>query len=135
MRLALPEVEVVELRGDARQRQVRLSTDWHFDLPPSTAVDARRTEMLAEERARQQVRAHVSTLDELVAALKVEVSISPMLDTEVARVAQLTQRTNQFNTTTQRCSEAEVRARKNTWVVRVTDRFGDYGLAGAMVIV
>jgi acyl carrier protein len=57
-----------------------------------------------------------------------------MLPTQVARVAQLTARTNQMNTTLVRRSEAEIRALDaETLVVEVKDRFGSYGLTGVVI--
>ena len=56
---------------------------------------------------------------------------------QLPRVAQLTQRTNQFNFTTVRRTEAEIQqiltAGLECRVVEVSDRFGDYGLVGVMV--
>src|SRR5207302_1266835 len=52
------------------------------------------------------------------------------------RVAQLTQRTNQFNLTTRRRNEKDLAARLQSspgLAVRVSDRFGDYGLVGVML--
>src|SRR5258708_12477287 len=56
---------------------------------------------------------------------------------EWARVWQLTQRTNQFNCSTLRRSEDEVRklwtsAEREFLTVTVSDRFGDYGLVGLL---
>ena len=55
------------------------------------------------------------------------------------RVAQLTNKTNQFNLTTIRRSEKEIRtliesATNEVYVIRVADRFGEYGLVGVVVI-
>ena len=53
---------------------------------------------------------------------------------EVARVSQLTQRTNQMNASGLRRTEAEILALDaECWTVRVHDRFGDYGLTGVMI--
>jgi thioesterase domain-containing protein len=56
---------------------------------------------------------------------------------QLTRVAQLSQRTNQFNFTTQRRSEPEIeqlaRESKECRVVEVSDRFGDYGLVGVII--
>src|SRR5262249_55748672 len=56
---------------------------------------------------------------------------------QLARVAQLTQRTNQFNFTTIRRGDGEIQRLSETGlecrVVEVSDRFGDYGLVGVMI--
>ena len=57
--------------------------------------------------------------------------------TQLARVAQLTQRTNQFNFTTVRRNDGEIRRLAKSGLecraVEVSDRFGDYGLVGVMI--
>ena len=56
----------------------------------------------------------------------------------ISRIAQMTQKTNQFNLTTQRYSEADVRQLlDNQWkiyCIRVSDKFGDNGITGAVFI-
>ena len=64
--------------------------------------------------------------------------ISELTPEHVERVAQLTQRTNQFNVTTIRRTEAEIqRLGQDTSLecltVKVSDRFGDYGLVGVIL--
>ena len=56
-------------------------------------------------------------------------------ESKVPRVAQLTQRTNQFNLTTVRRTEAEVQALAggDVYTAEVSDRFGDYGLVGVVI--
>jgi FkbH-like protein len=54
-------------------------------------------------------------------------------------VAQLTQKTNQFNTTTRRYSEQQISAMTanpawDVYAVRVRDRFGDNGLVGVVLV-
>jgi acyl carrier protein len=57
----------------------------------------------------------------------------------LSRVAQLTQRTNQFNCSTVRRTEAEIRSLLDTrslecFTAEVSDRFGDYGLVGVLLV-
>ncbi len=64
--------------------------------------------------------------------------IAPVAQDRLARVAQLTQRTNQFNFTTLRRTQAEIAAllrdgRYECVTVEASDRFGDYGVVGAMI--
>ena len=60
-----------------------------------------------------------------------------MAQNEIARVSQLTMRTNQFNFTTIRRSEGELIPLKLTGktirTVKVKDKFGDYGLVGVLI--
>jgi FkbH-like protein len=110
---------------------------WPFDKLTVTAEDAARTQMYRENSARRAVEASAGDIGEFLATLNLKIDIAAPLPDEWSRVEQLTQRTNQFNFTTRRRTAAEL----NTDVadgahvlrVRVSDRFGDYGLVGAMV--
>jgi len=81
-------------------------------------------------------------LSEFLAGLELKVQIERMPDPDqpfserLARAAQLTQRTNQFNFTTRRRSESDLQKLSTSaeiLTVSVNDRFGDYGLTGLMV--
>ncbi len=77
-------------------------------------------------------------LEDFLAGLELQVEFLPMTKAEVPRVAQLTQRTNQFNFTSVRRTESEVEqlclsGNAECLVIRLRDRFGDYGLVGAMI--
>ena len=70
--------------------------------------------------------------------LDVRVSIRAADQDDLLRMAQLTQRTTQWNCTLRRRSEAELRAllRDDTYdvlCVKASDRYGDYGLVGVLV--
>ena len=115
-----------------------LSHAWAFDHLNVTAEDRKRSDLYAEEVRREQLRRQSVTLEDFLAGLELTIDIAPLERSGVARVAQLTQRTNQFNFTTTRCSESEVEAARisetSEWLtVRVKDRFGDYGLVGALL--
>ena len=62
----------------------------------------------------------------------------PVSELTLARVAQLTQKTNQFNLTTRRYTEPQIadmakRPEWNIFSIRVRDRFGDHGLVGVAI--
>ncbi len=93
--------------------------------------------MYREGKARETLRASTTTLAEFVAGLELRIDVHEARPDELARVAQLTQRTNQFNLSTVRRSEPQLRelldAGARCRVVEVSDRFGEYGLVGAAV--
>ena len=69
-------------------------------------------------------------------SLELRVNFRPPRDEEQARVAQLIQKTNQFNLSLRRRSEQEVRVLCGSHQVRVVsaaDKFGDYGLVGVSI--
>ena len=71
--------------------------------------------------------------------LEIVCTISPLTDFAAPRVAQLIGKTNQFNVTTRRHTEANVRqmlaepANWGVWTIRVADKFGDSGLTGIAI--
>lgn len=132
---ALPEVTVVHMPADPAAFGPMLDAHWAFDTGIATAEDARRTELYVQERSRRQIEANSTGVDDYLASLGIEIDVTPLGQADLARAAQLTQRTNQFNTTTIRRSEAEVaaligQAPPRALKVDVRDRFGDYGFVG-----
>jgi acyl carrier protein len=107
---------------------------WAFDRARVTEEDRRRPELYAQRAERGRAERAAASLEEFLASLELEVAIRPMEPQQVSRVAQLTQRTNQMNATLVRRSEAEIQALDaECLTVDVKDRFGSYGLTGAMV--
>lgn len=107
---------------------------WAFDRARVTEEDRRRAELYAQRAERSRAQRGAATLKEFLAALELEVDIRPIQPEDTARVAQLSQRTNQMNTSMARMTEAEVAAFDGECLtVRVRDRFGDYGLTGAVL--
>ena len=111
---------------------------WAFDHTSSTEEDQNRTRMYQENAERQQYREQSLSLKDFIKGLQLRVDIADATAEQLGRVSQLTFRTNQFNFTTVRRSESEIRnflEREDAkcLVVRVTDRFGDYGLVGVVM--
>ena len=131
-----PEVLTLCLPADAAKISHFLDHVWAFDRIRVTDADRARTDQYRRERQRRAWRGKAMTLASFIAGLELRVETRPCTPAERARVAQLSMRTNQFNTTTIRRSEAELdelldRNGLECWTVRVEDRFGDYGLVGA----
>lgn len=134
----LPQVVTVQLPADANHIPSLLDHVWAFDLPPPTEADRDRTEQYQLRRARDHWRTQAATPDEFERALDVRVEIRAAEAGDLARIAQLTTRTTQFNCTLLRRSESELRqllGRTDYAVLAVSasDRYGDYGLVGAIV--
>jgi FkbH-like protein len=133
MREALPEVVTLQLPATDEEVISLLDRFWFFDRLAITAEDRQRTAMIRENLARRQSEVAAGSFADFIATLDMQIDIAVPGEDELARIAQLSQRTNQFNFTTRRYSEAELRASAATAQVlrvRVRDRFGDYGLVG-----
>ncbi|MDQ3917565.1 MAG: HAD-IIIC family phosphatase, partial [Acidobacteriota bacterium] len=111
---------------------------WAFDRLKVTAEDRRRTALYRTNAERERARRESMTFADFLAALDLKTQIGEVTPEQFERVAQLTQRTNQFNLTTVRRTAAEARALcraggKGCLAVEVSDRFGDYGLVGVLI--
>jgi FkbH-like protein len=139
MRQALPEVLTVELPPDPalyRQAIERLND---FNVLSLTEEDLRRGELYAAESARNRLLGESASLEDFLASLKMTLTIEPADAFAIPRIAQLTQRTNQFNLTTRRYSEAEIErlaasSGHAVYALKVTDIFGDSGLVGVAIL-
>lgn len=140
VRARLPQVLTLELpRDPARYPSVLLRlTD--FDLLSLTEEDRSRGQLYAQRRERSAWEAHhADNLDDYLSELGLTVDVAMADEFALPRVAQLIGKTNQFNLTTRRYTEAEVRAFAastdyEVYCARVRDRFGDHGLVGTAII-
>ena len=140
MQAELPQV-VTLLLPPEDQIESFLSRLWAFDKVTVTEEDTRRTNLYKEDVARKELEKTASNIVDFVSSLKVVVDIGSPDESEWPRLAQLTQRTNQFNFTTVRRTETELRSlvchapgeQGSVLRVRVSDRFGDYGLVGLVI--
>jgi FkbH-like protein len=137
VREALPEVYVPVWPADPTHYPRALEGLRCFDAPHVSAEDLERNAMYATERERTQLRGKVSSLDEWLATLELKVRFEPLGPQNIARAAQLLNKTNQLNLRTRRLSEAELLAWSReggheSWAVHVSDRFGPAGLTGLL---
>lgn len=131
---AVPQVLALPLPANPDSIPVFLRHVWAFDRPRVTAEDERRAELYTQRAARAQAQRSAASLEEFLASLELVVEIAPVRDEQLPRVAQLTLRTNQMNATCVRRTEAEIRkSGLECHTVTVRDRFGDYGLTGALL--
>jgi FkbH-like protein len=138
VRQALPEVAVVQLDAEPALHAEKLLQDGWFDTVAITEEDRSRPARYREERARSDFLSTFDSLDGYLGALGVWVRFEETEPDEVARVAQITLRTNQFNLTTERLQEPDVRRLMDDPAVTVYsihsgDRFGSNGLVGAII--
>ncbi len=134
VRAGAPQVLALLLPARAEEIPEYLAHVWAFDRARITEEDRRRGEMYVQRAERARGARSSASLEDFLASLQLEVKIAPMEPAQVDRVAQLTGRTNQMNATCIRRSAAEIaRLSEECLTVHVTDRFGSYGLTGAIV--
>ena len=129
-----PGVLCLRVPEDPRQIPAYMRHLWAFDRPKLTAEDRARAESYRQNREREKLRQSVPSLEAFLSNLELAVDVRPIAPEHLPRVAQLVERTSQFNLTLVRRSEAEVRRfladGGEGLEVSVRDRFGDYGLVG-----
>ena len=113
-------------------------TDNYFSVYQLTQEDVAKTQQYKQNAERKQFQSRFADIDSYLRSLNIELTIEQLNDLNITRIAQLTQKTNQFNLTTQRYTEADIRnfaeAGALIYALRVKDRFGDNGLTGLIII-
>jgi len=141
VREMIPEVEVIHLpKETAVENRDRLASCGWFDTPGLSAEDSRRGELYAAEAKREQLRTAAGDLASYYASLEMTLEIRFASEFTIPRIAQLTQKTNQFNLTTRRYSDLDIRGfaeseNADAISLRLRDRFGDAGIVGAAILI
>jgi FkbH-like protein len=104
----------------------------------ASAEDRHRTAMMQSETTRREV-AQAMDRDDFLASLDLRVQLIRASETHVARISQLTLKTNQFNLTTVRRDQKEIgeliaASTAEVYAIQVSDRFGDYGVVGVAIV-
>lgn len=135
---SIPEVEVIEMPDDPVEYVHALQKYKGFTSFVFTGEDKNRAAMYADEKKRKQFKAQAIDLDSFLRGLQLSVTIQPVFDATIPRAAQLTQKTNQFNLTTRRYQEEDIKrmiaSGANAWILDVKDKFGEYGLTGLAIV-
>lgn len=134
----IPEVTVLQVPDKLYTYPPILNRDGLFDTLALSSEDLQRSQMYRDEASRKNEQAKFENLDQYLASLSLSISVHSVKNDEVPRVAQLTQKTNQFNLTTRRYPEARIAALSSDpdWAVislLVRDKFGESGLTGVLI--
>jgi FkbH-like protein len=138
IRAALPAVAVPELPGDPSRYADALSAAGYFETVGFSAEDAARPRAYAADAQRAILRGRADDLDFYLRSLNMKIRFAPFDEPGRPRIVQLVNKTNQFNLTSTRVSDAQVQALAAdadafTLQVRLEDRFGDLGMIAVIV--
>ena len=139
MREALPEVSTVDLPDDPALYLRTLANLRVFDSLQLTAEDRARGKMYADQRKRVEFEKTATDIDGYLKGLGTVVTLEIANKFNIPRISQLTQKTNQFNTTTRRYPEDEIARMASSdhylvAAVKVEDKFGDSGTTGVAIV-
>ena len=134
-----PEVWVLELPADPMRYAQTVRDAPVFERLTLSGEDRQRNEYYAAGRQRAALEQAATSPEEFYRSLDQEAEIQPANALTVARVAQLTQKTNQFNLTTRRYTEQQIAEmmQGSGWRVlslKVRDRYADNGLVGVTIL-
>lgn len=133
-----PEVTTILLGPDPADYVAQLADCRLFEPRNLTAEDAARTDQYRSEAQRRTLSNTVTDMGSYLESLAMEAVFSEFAPVDVPRLAQLSNKSNQFNLTTRRRTEAEIQALMADpdhvcFAVRLKDRFGDHGLISIII--
>lgn len=109
-----------------------------FFTSSMTAEDAAKTDMYRQEWARRDASVRFASVEDYLRSLGLKIHIAWGAAVSVQRAAQMTQKTNQFNLTTRRYTESDIRRmladNYSIATFAASDRYGDYGVTGLAII-
>jgi FkbH-like protein len=137
----LPEISSIHMSAEQchnNSRSIR-SISSFFNVLKITDEDKTRNKMYLEQRKRSELKTQVGNLDEFLKQMDISVHIKNADDFTIPRISQLTLKTNQFNLTTRRYQEEDIRkflqnSEKIVGCAQIQDKFGDNGITGAYII-
>jgi FkbH-like protein len=137
VRAALPMVAVPELPSDAALYAATLLSAGYFEAVGFSEEDRTRSDSYVANAQRSEVKSRARDLGDYLRDLDMRISHAPFDALNRSRIAQLINKSNQFNLTTRRYTEAQVAALETsatfTLQTRLADRFGDFGMIGVVI--
>jgi FkbH-like protein len=138
VRQQVPGAAAPEL-GDRPEGFIRaIDRMGYFEVTELSADDAARTEMYRQNAARSRLESAFEDYGAYLRSLEMRGEIRPFAPLYYARIAQLTNKSNQFNLTTRRFTRAEIQAmaedgRFVTLYGKLWDKFGDNGVVSVVI--
>lgn len=139
VRQELPLVSTIEVGDDPSFYIDRIAQSGLFDHLPLNQEDVSRAASYGGRAAAAQIRAKIGNYDDYLTSLEMRMSIDPFDDAGRSRITQLINKSNQFNLTTRRYGEEDVRRMEDDpglmgWQVRLGDKFAEHGMIGVVIV-
>jgi FkbH-like protein len=142
VRQRFSQVEVVQTPARPVDIPICLEHVARLEVLSLTVEDLAKTEMYAQEQRRRELHHNLEksggSLGEYLSSLRMTIRVGFNDSSCLARLSQLTQKTNQFNLTTRRYNEQQIEAfiLDGSWMVAhfsLTDVFGHSGVVGLAI--
>ncbi|MCW3077774.1 MAG: hypothetical protein JWO32_2383 [Bacteroidetes bacterium] len=139
VRTHVPQVLVPELPEDPSLYLEHLQKLNLFETASFSAEDTQRTRQYQQEAGRAILQKSFTNEDDFLTNLKMVSDVKPFNKFNFPRVAQLSQRSNQFNLRTVRYTDADIEKLSSsddymTFSFTLTDKFGDNGLIAVVIL-
>lgn len=133
----VPNVKVPEMEDIVSYITI-LDRSGFFEVTDLSSDDLRRNEMYHTNVERKKQEAAYTDYSEYLKSLNMSAEICPFSAVYMARIAQLTNKSNQFNLTTRRYSQAEIEsyAKDPAYITlygKLADTFGDNGVVSVVL--
>ena len=130
--VAVPEIKNVE-----HYIQI-LDRSGFFEVTSFSVEDSNRLGMYQDDIKRNKLKAAFKDYDEYLRSLEMKAEIQRFIPAYMSRIAQLTNKSNQFNLTTKRYSQSEIEeiAASSDYITlygRLSDKFGDNGVVSVVI--
>ncbi len=132
----LPEVAVPDV-GEPTDYIRRLDRAGYFEVTSFSKDDLKRNEMYKANVERQRQEASFANYEDYLLSLDMKAEIAAFNPLYMSRIAQLTNKSNQFNLTTKRCSQSDIEeiAQNPDYITlygKLEDKFGDNGVVSVV---
>jgi len=139
IRKLIPEINVPELPEDPVEYTSYLRSLNLFETISYSDEDSDRTKKYQCEAEREKFKISFYSIADYLKNLDMIAEVAEFDDYSIPRIAQLTQRSNQFNLRTKRYSEQDINKirESNQYITRyfkLEDKFGEYGVISIVIL-
>jgi fkbH domain len=129
---AVPEISTVEYFIQT------IDKSGFFEVSSLSADDLKRNEMYLENAKRTELQASFQNYEDYLKSLEMKAEIREFIPMYMSRIAQLTNKSNQFNLTTKRYSQSDIEkvAENENYITlygKLEDKFGDNGVVSVVI--
>jgi len=135
----MPEITTPELPHDPSRYSDVIQSLHDFSVFQITNEDTKRGEMYLQQKKRNEFQNSTLNLTDFLKTLNLEIKIKKSNDFTIPRISQLIMKTNQFNLSTKRYQEEEIKkfSKDEKMLVgcaQIQDKFGDNGITGVFIV-